>query len=54
MVRKKNVLATRDAKSFAITCVVTIVWVVVGYSIAFTPGGNSFIGGFSRIFMSRD
>ncbi|MFM0347789.1 ammonium transporter [Paraburkholderia sp. RL17-347-BIC-D] len=50
MVRKKNVLATL-MQSFAITCVVTIVWTVVGYSLAFTPGG-SFIGGFSRVFMS--
>ena len=50
MVRKKNVLATL-MQSFAITCVVTIVWVVVGYSIAFTPGGM-FIGSFSRVFMS--
>jgi ammonium transporter, Amt family len=49
MVRKKNVLATL-MQSFAITCVVTIVWVVVGYSLAFTPGGM-FIGGFSRVFM---
>ncbi|MGH8780776.1 ammonium transporter [Paraburkholderia sp.] len=50
MVRKKNVLATL-MQSFAITCVVTIVWTVVGYSLAFTPGG-SFIGGFSRVFLS--
>ncbi|MEM5296053.1 ammonium transporter [Burkholderia sp. JPY481] len=50
MVRKKNVLATL-MQSFAITCVVTIVWTVIGYSIAFTPGG-SFIGGFSRVFMT--
>jgi ammonium transporter, Amt family len=50
MVRKKNVLATL-MQSFAITCVVTIVWVVVGYSLAFTPGGM-FIGGFSRVFMA--
>src|SRR5260370_32774618 len=50
MVRKKNVLAT-VMQSFAITCVVTIVWTVVGYSLAFTPGG-SFIGGFSRVFLS--
>jgi ammonium transporter, Amt family len=49
MVRKKNVLATL-MQSFAITCVVTVIWTVVGYSIAFTPGG-SFIGGFSRIFL---
>jgi ammonium transporter, Amt family len=50
MVRKKNVLATL-MQSFAITCVVTIVWIVIGYSIAFTPGG-SFIGGFSRVFLA--
>ena len=37
MVRKKNVLATL-MQSFAITCLVTILWWVVGYSLAFTPG----------------
>ena len=49
MVRKKNVLGT-VMQSFAITCLVTILWTVVGYSLAFTPG-NSFIGGFSRVFL---
>ncbi len=50
MVRKKNVLAT-VMQSFAITCVVTVVWTVVGYSLAFTPG-NAFIGGFSRVLLT--
>lgn len=50
MVRKKNVLATL-MQSFAITCLVTIIWVVLGYSLAFTPG-NAFIGGFSRVLLS--
>jgi ammonium transporter, Amt family len=50
MVRKKNVLAT-VMQSFAITCLVTVIWTVIGYSLAFTPG-NSFIGGFSRVFLS--
>jgi len=50
MVRKKNVLATM-MQSFAITCAVTLVWMVIGYSLAFTPG-SGFIGGFSRIFLS--
>ena len=49
MVRKKNVLATL-MQSYAITCVVTIIWTVVGYSLAFTPG-NAFIGGFSRVML---
>ena len=50
MVRKKNVLATL-MQTFAITCVVTMLWWVIGYSWAFTPGGP-FIGGFSRAFFS--
>ena len=37
MVRKKNMLATM-MQSFAITCIVTIVWTVAGYSLAFTTG----------------
>lgn len=49
MVRKKNVLATL-MQSFAITCVVTVLWTVIGYSLAFTPGGP-FIGGLSRVFL---
>jgi ammonium transporter, Amt family len=50
MVRKKNVLATL-MQSFAITCLVTILWIVAGYSIAFMPGG-SFIGSFDRLFLN--
>ena len=49
MVRRKNVLATL-MQSFAITCLVTIVWWAVGYSLAFTPGSTPFLGGFSRVF----
>jgi len=37
MVRKKNVLAT-VMQSFAITALVTILWFVLGYSLAFTDG----------------
>jgi Amt family ammonium transporter len=52
MVRKKNVLAT-VMQSFAITCLVTIIWMVVGYSLAFTDGGSmqTYIGGLSRFFL---
>ena len=39
MVRKKNVLAT-VMQSFAITCLITVLWLVVGYSLAFTPGST--------------
>jgi Amt family ammonium transporter len=50
MVRKKNVLATM-MQSFAICCIVTIVWTVAGYSIAFTTG-NAYMGDFSRLLLN--
>ena len=54
MVRRKNVLATM-AQSFGATCVITVLWMIIGYSIAFTPNPdaswNSYIGGFSYLFL---
>jgi Amt family ammonium transporter len=64
MVRKMNVLAT-VMQSFAITCLVTVLWMVYGYSLAFTCYGgtcsgdgvnpmNNWIGGLTRVMMSTD
>jgi Amt family ammonium transporter len=50
MVRKKNVLATL-MQTFAIVCIVTILWWLIGYSWAFTPG-SKFLGGSSRAFFN--
>jgi Amt family ammonium transporter len=53
MVRKKNVLAT-VMQSFAITCLVTVLWAVIGYSLAFRSGPdsiNAYIGGLDRLFL---
>ncbi|MGH7109860.1 MAG: ammonium transporter [Stellaceae bacterium] len=50
MVRKMNVLAT-VMQSFAITCLVTILWMALGYSLAFTPG-TRFIGGLSQAMLN--
>ena len=49
MVRKKNVGDT-VMTSFAITCLVTIVYAILTYSLAFTPG-SPYIGGLSRVFL---
>ncbi len=49
MVRKKNVLAVM-MQSFAITCVASVLWMVIGYSLAFT-GTSPFIGGLDRLFL---
>jgi len=51
MVRKKNVGDT-VMTSFAVTCLVTIVYAVISYSLAFTTGGP-FIGGLSRMFLQN-
>src|SRR5690348_3045837 len=46
MVRKKNLLSTM-AQSFAIACLVTVLWVVIGYSLAFTED-SPWLGGTAR------
>lgn len=50
MVRKKNVLATL-MQSFALCCIMSIVWMVAGYSLTFTTG-TPWIGGLSRMFLN--
>lgn len=49
MARKKNLLSIL-AQSTAICCALSLVWVVVGYSLAFTPG-NPWIGGFDYFLL---
>jgi len=49
MVRKKNVLATM-MQSFAACCLVTVLWMVAGYSIAF-GGEGSYFGGFDKLLL---
>ncbi|MDW8323199.1 MAG: ammonium transporter [Burkholderiales bacterium] len=59
MVRKKNVLGTM-MQSFAIAALVSVLWMVVGYSLAFSTAGmekgvtnfNSFIGGLDKAFLA--
>ena len=53
LVRMKNVLSVL-MQCFAITCIVTLAWVAVGYSIAFGDGGtsNAWYGGFAKSFLS--
>ncbi len=53
LVRTKNMLSVL-MQVFAIVCLVSIIWVVYGYSMAFTNGGglNNFVGGFSKLFLA--
>jgi Amt family ammonium transporter len=53
LVRAQNVLSVL-MNCFAIACVISIVWLVVAYSIAFGDGGasNQWWGGFGKSFLS--
>ena len=53
MVRRKNVLST-VMQSFAVTCLMTVLWMVIGYSLAFTDGGgmNAFVGGLDKVLLA--
>ena len=50
LVRSKNAISVL-MQCFAIACIVSVAWVVYGYSLAFTEG-NGFIGGTSAFFLS--
>ncbi len=52
MVRKKNVLATA-MQSFAVTALMSVLWMIAGYSLAFTDGGaaNAYVGGLDQLFL---
>ncbi len=49
LVRKKNVLATM-MQSFAMMAIVTVLWALFGYSLAF-GSGNNFVGGLHHLFL---
>jgi len=53
LVRSKNVLSIL-VQCFALTAVMTLVWVIIGYSIAFDTSGplNKYFGGFGKILLS--
>jgi len=52
LVRSKNMLSVLT-QVFAIVCIVCLMWIVFGYSLAFTNGGglNDIVGGFSKAFL---
>jgi len=51
LVRSKNMLSML-MQVFAIFALITVLWTIYGYSLAFTTG-NAFIGGFDRLFLIR-
>jgi ammonium transporter, Amt family len=56
MVRKKNMLATA-AQSFGATCIITVLWMIIGYSVSFTTNPdstlNQYIGSFDQFMLFK-
>jgi len=52
MTRKKNVLSVL-MQSFTITCLISIIWMVIGYSFAFSKGESAYIGNFDLAFLDH-
>ncbi|HUB85456.1 MAG TPA: ammonia channel protein, partial [Rhizomicrobium sp.] len=56
MVRKKNILATA-AQSFGATAIITVLWMIIGYSVAFTTNTdsalNQYIGSFDQLLLMK-
>ena len=54
LVRSKNVLSIL-MQSFAITCIMSVLWIFVGYSLAFSNGGvlNPWIGGLDNFMLAQ-
>ena len=51
MVRRKNMLSIAG-QCFAICCIVSVLWMLVGYSLAFS-GDNEYIGDFGMLFLAN-
>jgi Amt family ammonium transporter len=51
LVRTKNMLSVLMWVFYSV-CIVTVLWAVVGYSLAFTGGSTAYVGGFSKAFLS--
>ncbi|MFP6815383.1 MAG: ammonia channel protein, partial [Pseudomonadales bacterium] len=51
LVRSKNVLSVL-MQCFAITCLVSILWLIAGYSLAFDDAGYGIVGGLSKVLFA--
>jgi ammonium transporter, Amt family len=52
MARKKNVLSVL-MQSFSIACLISVIWMVVGYSLAFSKGSNLYVGNLDLAFLDH-
>jgi ammonia channel protein AmtB len=51
IVKRKNMLSVL-MQCFSLTCLMTLLWYAVGYSLSFSSAGNSVIGGLDKVFLA--
>ena len=51
LVQSKNVVSVL-CQHFGIACLMSIIWVIFGYSLAFSQGESSLVGNFEKLFLS--
>ncbi|MBS92017.1 MAG: ammonia channel protein [Rickettsiales bacterium] len=52
LVQSKNVVSVL-AQNFGIACLMSVLWVVIGYSLAFSQGTSGIVGDFSKMFLNN-
>jgi Amt family ammonium transporter len=53
LVQSKNIVSVL-CQHFGIACLMSIIWVVIGYSLAFSQGNSWFVGNLSKIFLELE
>ena len=53
LVQSKNIVSVL-CQHFGIACLMSIIWVVIGYSLAFSQGNSGFVGNLSKIFLELE
>ena len=51
LVQSKNILSVL-CQHFGVACLMSIIWVVIGYSLAFSQGDSQFFGDLAKLFIS--
>ena len=53
LVQSKNILSVL-CQHFSVACLMSVLWVVIGYSLAFSQGTSGLIGNLDKMFISLD
>lgn len=53
IVKRKNILSVL-MQCFSLTCVISVLWFAIGYTLSFSAMGSPFLGGIDKAFMAGE